>query len=218
MPAPAAAAGLAAAPPTSYTPPTSDDGLPPIVSRIRTADKVVFITIDDGYRKDPRLIELMRSRGVPITVFATDAAIRDDYRFFDGVRAAGATVQNHSMTHPALKERDLATNEKEICGASKAYAAQYGQRPWLLRPPFGSYSDTTRRAAKECGISYVVMWSVSQPGRYLRFQEGDRLRPGDIILMHFEGDYVTYLNRTLSIIEASGFTVGRLEDYLPAPA
>jgi predicted nuclease with RNAse H fold len=58
------------------------------------------------------------------------------------------------------------------------------------------------------------MWSVSLPAKFLRYQVGDALRPGDIILSHYRTDLLPHLKRALREIEASGLRVARLEDYL----
>ncbi len=216
-PAPAhrVSGSLAAPAPASVVPPTAQDGLPPVVHRIATQDKVVFLSIDDGWTKDPALPGLLRQWGVPVTVFATNDAIKDDLGYLRELRSAGATVQNHTLTHPDLRRSSQATATKEICGASDHYARDFGERPWLFRPPYGSYDAATQRAAKACGIDFLVLWDVSQPGRWLRFADGSALRSGDIVLLHFVPHLSEYLAHTLRVIKASGFTVGRLEDYLP---
>jgi peptidoglycan/xylan/chitin deacetylase (PgdA/CDA1 family) len=200
------------------SPPASEGGLPPVVHRIRTTDKVVFLTIDDGWTKDAALPALLKAWGVPVTVFATNDAIKDDLPYLRTLRAAGATVQNHTLTHADLRKGSRSSAEREICGASDAYARDFGERPWLFRPPFGSYDDATVQAAKACGIGYVVLWDVSQPGRWLRYADGSALRPGDIVLLHFVPHLSEYLAHTLRVIKAAGLTVGRLEDYLPRTA
>lgn len=202
--------------PSSVDPPSGSDGMPAVVERIETDDPVVFLTIDDGWTADPDLPALLRRYGAHVTVFATDDAIAGKTGYLRDVVEAGATVQNHTLSHPDLRTVSSAAAAEQICGASDRYAQRFGTRPWLLRPPYGAYDDDALRAAAGCGIDYVVLWDVSQPGRRPVFAEGSRFRKGDIVLLHFTPHLAEYLERTLKMIEGRGLKVGRLEDYLPA--
>ena len=220
-PSPTGAAGAGQGPltppaPSSVDPPSGSDGMPAVVERIETDDPVVFLTIDDGWTADPDLPALLRRYGAHVTVFATDDAIAGKTGYLRDVVEAGATVQNHTLSHPDLRTVSSAAATEQICGASDRYAERFGTRPWLLRPPYGAYDDAALRAAAGCGIDYVVLWDVSQPGRRPVFAEGSRFRKGDIVLLHFTPHLSEYLERTLKMIEGRGLKVGRLEDYLPA--
>src|SRR5262245_55915878 len=46
--------------PGSWQPPQrSTDGLPPVIKQINTRDKVVFLTIDDGWEHDQQLLDIV---------------------------------------------------------------------------------------------------------------------------------------------------------------
>ena len=204
--------------PTDIPSTPSRDGLVPVLTRIPTTDQVVFITIDDGYTRDPRVVSLLAARHIPVTPFLTVGAVRRHDSYFAQVQAAtGQHVQNHSVTHPRLKGRSLAAQEAEICGASTTLASWFGESPWLFRPPYGSYDDTTRRAATACGVSALVLWDVSLPHDVLRYASGTRFRPGDILLIHWRPGLARDLPIALAAIAAAGLRVGGLQDYLPRP-
>jgi len=67
-----------APPPPAVKPVVLRGGLPPVIWHIPTDQKIVFVTIDDGWEKDPRLVQLIGDLHVPVTMFLTDAAIRSD--------------------------------------------------------------------------------------------------------------------------------------------
>ncbi|MGW7254007.1 hypothetical protein [Streptomyces sp. NPDC054834] len=48
--------------------------LPPVVDRVPTPDKVVFLTYDDTAEKDPRFVDMVRELRLPVTMFLTDSA------------------------------------------------------------------------------------------------------------------------------------------------
>ncbi len=198
--------------------PQGDPGLVPVLHRIPTTDPVVFITIDDGYTKDPAVVALLKSRQVPVTPFLAVTALGSDHEYFSTVQdATGQTVQDHSISHPFLSHYSYERQKHEICGAADQLGGWYGTRPWLFRPPYGDYSQTTRRAAKDCGMTAIVLWDVSLPHRVLRYAEGSRLRPGDIVLIHWRPGLAADLPVVLDAAAKQGLRVAALQDYLRRP-
>ncbi|MEH0520090.1 polysaccharide deacetylase family protein [Streptomyces stelliscabiei] len=196
-------------------------GLPPVVDRVPTRDKVVFLTYDDGAEKDPAFVDMVRELRLPVSMFLTDSVVGPGYGHFARLRAVGATVQNHTLDHTALRGLPYAGQRAEICGQQHKLRQRFGARPTLFRPPYGVHDATTLRAAADCGIAAVVLWRASMQINDLRYAVGDRLRPGDIVLAQFrgpdqlQGATLTEMTaRLLRRIQAQGLTVGRLEDYL----
>ena len=209
---------LRAARPESINPPSSEGGLPPVLRSIKTDDKVVFITIDDGGTADPKVTEIIRKTGIPVTPFMTENVTRSNKAYFKEIsEMTGQIVQNHTVDHPQMPTLSLAGQEKQLCQASKNYAEWFGANPWMVRPPYGEFNNTTREASKACGLSYVVLRNVSLPAAFLRYAQGDKLKPGDIILTHWRPDLYKHLPRALKDIKRQGFKVAALQDYLPAP-
>ncbi|MDX3070441.1 polysaccharide deacetylase family protein, partial [Streptomyces sp. ND04-05B] len=196
-------------------------GLPPVVDRVPTRDKVVFLTYDDGAEKDPRFVDMVRELRLPVSMFLTDSVVGPGYGHFARLRAVGATVQNHTLDHTALRGLPYAGQRAEICGQQHKLRQRFGARPTLFRPPYGLHDATTLRAAADCGITAVVLWRASMQIHDLRYAVGDRLRPGDIVLAQFRGPdqlkgatLTQMTTRLLRRIQEQGLTVGRLEDYL----
>ncbi|MFF6781989.1 polysaccharide deacetylase family protein [Streptomyces sp. NPDC012510] len=196
-------------------------GPAPVVGRVPTRDKVVFLTYDDGAERDPRFAAMVRELRLPVTLFLTDRVVGPGYGHFARLRAVGATVQNHTLDHRALRGLPYAGQRAEICGQQYKLGQRFGVRPTLFRPPYGVYDTTTLRAAADCGIGAVVLWSASLRSTGLRHTVADRLRPGDIVLAgtggpgRLEGATLTRMTAgLLRRIQERGLTVGRLEDYL----
>jgi peptidoglycan/xylan/chitin deacetylase (PgdA/CDA1 family) len=203
--------------PMEVTPPRDTNGLPPVVRSIDTKDKVVFLTIDDGYSDSKKTAKILDRMGIPVTSFLTKAAITQNRDYFQAIsQRDGQVIQNHSVSHPSMPGLSQSAQETQICATSDDYQKWTGTRPWMFRPPYGEYNETTQRAAKACGIDYVVNWNVSLPAAHLRYAEGDKLAPGDIILTHWRDDLPRHLKRALRDISRQGFQIGALQDYLPA--
>ncbi|MFJ7331931.1 polysaccharide deacetylase family protein [Streptomyces sp. NPDC101110] len=194
--------------------------LPPVVDHVPTREPVVFLTYDDGAERDPRFIDLVRERRLPVSMFLTDSVVGPGYGHFARLRAVGASLQNHTLDHPALRGLPYAGQRAEICGQQHKLRSRFGVTPRLLRPPYGSYDTTTLRAADDCGITAVVLWRASLGGdgalTYTRGAHG--LRAGDIVSVP-SGDtgsptLTERTERLLREIGARGLRVGRLEDHL----
>ena len=184
-----------------------------VVHKVDTQDKVVFLTIDDGLDPDPALLAYLNDNHIPVTVFLTTHTVTD-WQYWRDI-GTSASIQNHTDIHPALPKLGLAGEQQEICRANEAIAANTDQSPWMLRPPYGAFDASTAQAAGQCGLDWLVHWSVSLPGDRLEYQSvNGSLEPGDIILTHFRKDLVDVLPDVIKDIESQGFEVGRLEDYL----
>jgi peptidoglycan/xylan/chitin deacetylase (PgdA/CDA1 family) len=194
--------------------------LPPVVDRVATREPVVFLTYDDGAERDPRFVGLVRERRLPVSMFLTDSVVGPGYGHFARLRAVGASIQNHTLDHPALRGLPYAGQRAEICGQQHKLRSRFGIVPRLFRPPYGSYDRVTLRAAADCGITAVVLWraSLNADGEltYTRGEPG--LRAGDIVSVPSgETGPRTLAERTVRLlreIEARGLRVGRLEDHL----
>ncbi|MFF4407956.1 polysaccharide deacetylase family protein [Streptomyces sp. NPDC001262] len=216
------------APPSTRLTATVKPGeAPQIVRRVRTADKIVFLTFDDGAEKDPEFVKMAEDLKLPFTMFLTDSIARSGsgYGYFDRLRAAGPApgnaVQNHTLTHPNLRTLSAEAQRKEICGQQDILEKRFGSRPVLFRPPYGNYNDQTLAAAGGCGVRAVVLWEATMQINDMRYAEGGGLRPGDIVLAHFRGPselkgttMTQMVTNMLRSIQKQGYTVARLEDYV----
>jgi peptidoglycan/xylan/chitin deacetylase (PgdA/CDA1 family) len=186
----------------------------PVISRVQTPNPVVFFTIDDGMVRDPAVIDFLRERHIPVTMFPIPAYVREDPAYFQAIHALGASVQDHTITHADLRKLETAGQQREICGPLHDYATRFGARPWLFRPPFGYMSPSVPAVARGCGIRAVVTWRATMNDGRLDVQGGGPLQPGDIILMHFRRDLRENLEVALNAAQAAGLRPAPLEQYL----
>ncbi|WP_344537981.1 polysaccharide deacetylase family protein [Actinomadura fulvescens] len=212
--------------PGSWTvPKAAADGLPPVLRKIETQEKVVFLTIDDGYEYDAEFVNLVRKEKVPILTFLTSTYVKGHAQYFWALRNAGSQMENHTVSHRNMATLSPDGQKKEICDASDTITRQYGRRPQIFRPPFGSFNQSTVQAAKQCGIKSIMLWSAefyngttSPNGKHNEFQRGDGgtgFKPGDIILMHYRKGLAEQFKMILGWIKAQGFRPAAVENYLP---
>ncbi|WP_406710894.1 polysaccharide deacetylase family protein [Streptomyces edwardsiae] len=200
--------------------PVASGGLPPVIDRVPTRDRVVFLTYDDGAERDPGFIDLVRERALPVSLFLTDSVTGPGYAHFARLRAVGASLQNHTLDHRALRGLPYAGQRAEICGQQRKLRSRFGVRATLFRPPYGTYDATTLKAAADCGIRAVIASRATlETDGHLTYTAGpQRLNPGDIIAVpSVETPSLTLAERTarlLEELEERGLKVGKLETYV----
>jgi peptidoglycan/xylan/chitin deacetylase (PgdA/CDA1 family) len=190
-----------------------------VFTRVPTDQKVAFITIDDGWHRDPRVLDLVRQLHLPVSMFVLQEPSQKGFDYFRQMQLAGATMQDHTADHRRLADLPYDQQVQEICGPAADFQARFGARPTLFRPPYGRYNSDTIAAARACGFRGLALWNADMESGQLQFDSGS-LRPGDIILFHFKAGLFEQLQSTVAFLRANGYTVGRLEDYLalqPAP-
>lgn len=181
----------------------------PVVYQIRTSDPVVFITIDDGWYRQPEAARLIREWGWPVTSFVLTTPLQRGVAWFRNL-GPSHSFGVHGRTHASLKNMSYERQERAICQGAKDVKRLTGKRARFLRPPYGAYNRDTLRAAKTCGLDAVVMWSVSVRGRRI----GARINAGDIILLHYVQSLPTSLRELKKKLDRKGLTPAPLADYI----
>lgn len=187
----------------------------PLTYRVRTADPVAFITIDDGVHKDAAGLRFVEERQLPVTAFVSAWTVKDRARYFERITRWGS-IQNHTATHASL-ERARTDLDHEICYSQRALTRSFGTRPWMIRPPYGAGSTRLdmQITAGRCGLTDVVLWdAVVADGRLS--VTGGELRPGSVILLHFTPDLEKDLRVAVRAIRAAGLVPADLAEYRPA--
>lgn len=196
-------------------PPVVHEGVAPDVYRIETSQPVVFLTIDDGFHREPEAATRMRRAGIPATLFLTQQYVAQSPDYFRQLAdQTESTIQNHTLTHKDLASAQYDEQRHEICATSDDYARVYGRRSTLFRPPYGNYNHDTQRAAADCGMHSVVMWSALVEHGAMHYQIGDKLRAGDIVLMHFTPSFAADLEAFAAASRDAGLQPQLLDDWL----
>jgi peptidoglycan/xylan/chitin deacetylase (PgdA/CDA1 family) len=182
--------------------------------------KVAFITIDDGgMSRTAEARQLIERAGIPVTLFLNSPAAEKYTTYFKAILATGAHAQDHTVTHRNLKGHSYEFQYQEIKDCADRLEKVFGARPYLFRPPFGEYDQTTLKAAKDNGMRVSFFWTQTVDRGIVRYQTTQKVvKPGDVLLMHFRPALADDLLAALKAIKDSGLTPARLEDYIPRPA
>lgn len=198
-----------------YIPPV-DGGMAPVVYRIQTKENIVFLGIDDGAFKDQSVVDIMQKNHIKASMFLTKASIANNPDFFKQLIDQGSYAEDHTLSHDVnmVKDQSYEQQKAEICGMADYELAHFGRRPTLFRPPGGAYSDITRQAAADCGMKAVVTWIAKANGGAMQYQVGNKLRAGDVVLMHFRPEFKDDMKAFVDAMKASGLHTALLEDAL----
>jgi peptidoglycan/xylan/chitin deacetylase (PgdA/CDA1 family) len=199
-----------------YVLPPIQNGMAPVVSTVSTKEKVVFLGIDDGAFKDPSVIDIMKQNNIKASLFLSRAFIANNPSFFTQLEALGSVIEDHTLGHDTrmVWDQGYQQQKNEICGMADYEEQQYGKRPTLFRPPGGSYSNTLRKAAADCGMKAVVTWIAKANGGSMQYQVGNKLRAGDVVLMHFRPEFKQDMKAFVDAMNVAGLHTALLEDAL----
>jgi peptidoglycan/xylan/chitin deacetylase (PgdA/CDA1 family) len=180
--------------------------------------KEVYLTIDDGWYPNERVLDVIKTEHLPVTSFLIVDAGRKHRKFWSRFVDAGGTVQNHTVSHPWLTRVPPGEIEAQWAGASDAFVKWFGTRPTLGRPPYGAVDEAVWQAAENVGLSSLVMWSATDNGHGLHTWNKGPLAPGSIVLMHWDPGLYEEFMQVLQAIEAAGLVPTPLPSSWPPQA
>ncbi len=185
-------------------------------SKINTTDPVVFLTIDDGFIRDPRVPELLAQHQAPATLFLIAGSLAKDPEYFRKFLDLGGSINTHTLQHAHLPGMTPEDQTFQICGMVSTIEATYGSVGYFFRPPRGESDDNSLAAARSCGVRAMILWRVSVSDNQINTWGTRPIMPGDIILLHFLSNTYDSLVMLFAELNRLGLKVARLEDYLPA--
>lgn len=181
----------------------------------------VYLTFDDGPdgQVTPRILDILASYKVKGNFFflGENVKIYPEVvkRTFDG----GHFIGNHSYSHPDLTTLSPERIKDELEKTEEVISSITGKRTTAMRPPYGASNETVIKVIKESN-SVSILWSIDTLDWSKREVSSilknvtDNLRPGDIILMHSNGDKGVTADALPFIIEAikaKGYKISTLD-------
>ncbi|HEY2831365.1 MAG TPA: polysaccharide deacetylase family protein [Sporichthyaceae bacterium] len=176
--------------------------------------RCVALTFDDGPGPyTTRLLGLLAAANVRATFFLIGESARD---FPDQVRAEqaqGEEVGDHSWSHPQLTHLDDPQVADQFNRTADEIASLDGQRPTLIRPPYGAVDARVNSVLGDQGAP-EILWSVDtldwlhrNPDSVYERAMHD-VRPGSIILMHdIHPTTVDAVPRLIDALKSQGYTL-----------
>jgi hypothetical protein len=181
-------------------------------------DSRVYLTIDDGWFPNRRVLEIMRSEHVPVTTFLVVDAAKEHLRFWKDFVDAGGRIENHTVSHPYLTHLTAGQAEAEWAGAQRAFASWFGRRPTLGRPPYGALNRAVSVAAANAGLSTLLGWSAVDTAGTVQTYDNAPINAGQIALSHWVPGVETDFETLLVATHHAHLTPSYLPDHWPVAA
>ena len=157
----------------------------------------VALTFDDGPHPvgTPEVLDVLAEFRARATFFLVGEQVARRPELARQILAAGHTVGLHGDLHRLHPTRRAPVMAEDFRRGLAAIADATGVQPRLHRPPYGIYSATSLRMARELGLQ-PLLWSrwgqdwrkVDAPGQITQRVVG-ALRSGDVILLHDADHY-----------------------------
>jgi peptidoglycan/xylan/chitin deacetylase (PgdA/CDA1 family) len=170
----------------------------PTVTRGARDSRHVALTFDDGPDPEvtPAVMDALARYGARATFFSIGRSLNAHPQLARRLVAAGHELGNHSWRHSRWQNLfGSREHTREIARGERAIASLTGRRVKpLYRPPIGLKSPQLARVASRRHLT-LVAWSlhsrdtrIADPKRVARHVL-ERIRPGDIVLMHDGHDH-----------------------------
>ncbi len=222
-----------ARPPTACIPARGVQPVSPALIRYGNTRKMqVSLTFDsDGATPASgstalQYLAILRSRNIHATFFLTGVFTRAHPDVVRRILADGHELGNHTMDHANLAKpprtdtficSELTQADRLIVAAGRRTSRPY------FRPPDGSYNDQVRYLAARLGYRTVYWtidprdWERTATAQVIidRVLKSPGLRPGAIILMHFNSPNERYaLDNVIGGLEQRGYSIVPLSQLL----
>ena len=166
--------------------------LGPVITRFESAEKEVWLTIDDGPTEDTiAILDRFDAHSVKATFFVKGALAEKRPEMIQEMVRRGHTVANHSHTHPSATFWCLPPSRiaAQIERCNDVLRRITGSAPLFFRAPVGTKNPAVHPALDRLGMT-LVGWSArafdtrtNNPERVVKRIMPDII-PGAIILLH----------------------------------
>ena len=148
---------------------------------------MVALTFDDG--PGPRtdeLLEVLKANDAHATFFMLGKKAAQYEKTVKKMAEYGNELGNHSWDHSDLAKLDKEGIMKQINDTNEVITKAAGQKPTVMRPPYGSINSTVR---ENVGMP-LIMWRIDTEDWKTRNAQTsidrvmNNVKDGDIILLH----------------------------------
>ena len=170
---------------------TADNGMKKVVKlEVKSTDKLIMLTFDDGPGEHTeRLLKAMKKNGYHGTFFMVGCQLTKRPAVAKKMVKNGNELGIHSWNHDAYAKLSTSAVEADVKRTRKLIKDCTGKKSVLVRPPYGSYNESTIQALKNTGCA-CIMWNTDIED-YKFFDAGKvehniltRVHPGAVLLVH----------------------------------
>ena len=197
---------------------------------VHTNDKVVYLTMDEGYEAGftEQILDTLKEKNVKAVFFITNQFLTEVPQYVQRMIDEGHIIGNHTCRHPAggypkyVDAHGLESFTEDLARLHKAVYDRFGYTMKLFRFPEGESSELTLAQTANLGYS-SVFWSFTQydfnpekqpdPAKTLA-EDVERAAPGVIYLLHAcSATNTQILGDFIDQVRARGYEFGVFPGY-----
>src|SRR5213080_295315 len=174
----------------------------------------VAMTFDDGpsAKLTPKLLDLLAAHHIKATFFLIGQNVAENPEIVAREVREGHEIANHSWSHPNLAKMSDDGVRGQLRKTEDAIRSAIGNRPTLMRPPYGSISTRQKKWINHEFGYKIVLWDVDpldwrRPGPNVVCNRiVKNTRAGSIVLAHdIHPGTIEAMPCVLNQLEAKGF-------------
>ncbi len=129
--------------------------------RIKTKNKEVFLTFDDGPTPEitPFVLDELKKYQAKATFFCIGKKIKKHPKLFQRIIDEGHTVGNHTQDHLSGWNTTNKTYKQSVEDCQKNIIKHHKTNQKLFRPPYGKIRKSQAKELIKKGYK-IIMWSV----------------------------------------------------------
>lgn len=128
---------------------------PSAVWKIKTSEKVIYLTFDDGPVPliTDWVLETLKSHSAKATFFCVGSNVQKYPSVYSKIKSEGHLVANHSMTHMKGFKNTVKDYLDDVAEGEKVTGSK------TFRPPYGQLKRSQYKALRQKGYR-IVLWDV----------------------------------------------------------
>ena len=158
---------------------------------VQRDQKMVSLSFDAAWGNEDtqQLIDILGNYDVKATFFVVGEWVDKYPESVQALHEAGHEVMNHSNDHAHLSQLSQAEIQADLNACSDKIEAVTGERPTLVRPPYGEYDDNVITAIRAMGMEPIqwdvdsLDWKDLSAGEITK-RVLNKVCPGSIVLFH----------------------------------
>src|SRR6266700_7318842 len=192
-------------------------------SSVHVDGPCIAMTFDDGPSAalTPKLLDLLAAHHIKATFFVIGENVAEHPEIVARAAREGHEIGNHSWSHPNFGKMSDQAVRSQLQRTDDAIKNATGERPTLMRPPYGSITAREKRWIHDEFGYRIIVWDVDpfdwkRPGpAVVRNRILKETQSGSIVLSHdIHPGTIEAMPSTLDALEAKGFKFVTVSDLL----
>ncbi len=188
---------------------------------VNESGPLIALTFDDGpYAKvTSHILDVLEENGVTATFFVLGSRLEGREELLLRMEALGCEIGNHGYTHADLTTLSAARCKQEIDDANRELERVLGHGAKVVRPPYGRYNETVRKALRYPLIFWTLDandWREQNPAELSASIIG-KAKEGSVILMHdLQSSTASAMDTVIPALIKAGFRFVTVSELIQA--